>query len=122
MSILISPPTAEACVRPSSSVAGAGELFIRPLAGGPLQTDRLPGNFLYHVVWAPDGMSVIGTIEAGNNLSVALPVDGGEPSRIAGLQDGARRATVSSASHRLVYERAFLEENIWSLTDRAECR
>ena len=102
------------------SLEGAGELFIRPLAGGPLKRISSPGNFLYHVVWASDGMSVIGTIEAGGITSLwRIPVDGGEPSRIAGLQDGARRATVSSASHRLVYERAFFEENIWSLTEQA---
>ncbi len=102
------------------SVIGAGDLFIRPLAGGPLKRIGAPGNFLYDIVWAPDGMSVIGTIEAGGITSLwRLPVDGGEPSRIAGLQDGARNATVSSASHRLVYERLFLEENIWSLTEQA---
>ena len=102
------------------SLVGAGELFIQPLAGGPSKRIGVPGNFLYDVVWAPDGMSVIGTIEAGGITSLwRLPVDGGEPSRIAALQDGARRATVSSASHRLVYERAFFEENIWSLTEQA---
>ena len=102
------------------SVIGAGELFIAPLAGGPLKRIGAPGNFLYDVVWAPDGMSVIGTIEAGGITSLwRFPVDGGEPSRIAGLQDGARNATVSSASHRLVYERLFSDENIWSLTEQA---
>jgi hypothetical protein len=45
-----------------------------------------------------------------------VPTESGQPSRIAGLEDGGRHPAVAPVGKRLAYARIFSDENIWSLS------
>ena len=100
-----------------TSNTGAAELYAMPLSGGPLKRIELPNNFIYEVAWTPDGDAIIASVQLGGPTALwRAPVNSGEPSRISGLEDGARMPTVSAAVHRLAYSRGMADENIWALT------
>jgi len=75
------------------------------------------------LAWAPDGREILVSDRAAFGRTTGLwraPVESGQPSRIAGLDDvgssfGSSFA-VFAPSHRLAYTRSLLDENIWSLT------
>jgi Tol biopolymer transport system component len=95
---------------------GAAGLYVMPTAGGAARRIEVANNFLYDPVFTPDGKDIILTVQ----LSAApalwrVPVNSGAPSRIAGLDDGARMPALSPITHRLAYARATADENIWTL-------
>jgi Tol biopolymer transport system component len=101
-----------------TTISGAGDLYVTPLSGGPLKRIELPNNFLYDLVWTPDGDAIVAAIELGGPTALwRAPIDSGQPSRIPGLEDGARQPAVSVAAHRLAYTRTIADENIWTSTE-----
>ena len=63
---------------------------MTPLSGGPLKRLELTNNFIYELAWTPDGEAVVATVELGGPTALwRVPINSGQPSRIAGLEDGA---------------------------------
>ncbi len=101
-----------------TSNIGGGELYVTPLSGGPLKRIELPNNFIYELVWTPDGEAVVAAVQLGGPSALwRAPINSGQPSRIPGLEDGARQPAVSAAAHRLAYARGISDENIWTVTE-----
>jgi Tol biopolymer transport system component len=86
-----------------------------PLPDGAPKRIEVANNFIYDTAWTADGKDVVATVEQGGTNSLwRVPVDGGQPARIAGLDDGASQPAVSASGH-LAYSRSFIDENIWGL-------
>ena len=88
---------------------GLSELYVMHLPNGAPRRLQFGGGM---IGWAPGGKDVL--VQSGGVLW-RVPVESGEPSRIAGLDDVIEPA-VSVVSHRLAYSRTVSDDNIWSLS------
>ena len=103
------------------SFSGTSELNVMALPDGAPKHIELAANFLYDVAWSPDGKDVLAVVDRGGTAALwRVPVESGQPSRIAGLDDGVRFFAVSNTSHRLAYSRSMSDENIWTFDGAAK--
>jgi len=94
-----------------STSGGLSELYVMHLPNGAPRRLQFGGS-LFGVGWAPGGKDVL---VQSSSVLWRVPLESGEPSLIAGLDDVTEPA-VSVVSHRLVYSRTVSDDNIWSLS------
>jgi serine/threonine protein kinase/sugar lactone lactonase YvrE len=94
---------------------GSGRLYIMSLPHGEARSIELSNNFMYDVAWTGDSREVLASVEGAGGISLwRVDADSGRSAQVAGIDTGARFATVSGPSGRLAYSRTIIDENIWT--------
>ena len=88
---------------------------FRPL--GPARQITFENRRSLWPAWSPDGRDLIYTSQVkGQDALWRVRADGsGKPERLAAVGEGGINLAISSGSHRMVYARRSMDENIWRL-------
>ena len=90
------------------------DIYLKDLNGGEevrLTSDK---REIFGLDWAADGRSIIYAADEGTTITLyRIPVSGGEPRTIEGVEGKAHRPSVSRTGSFLVYSQSTVDENIW---------
>jgi len=98
----------------------ASEIYLLDLEAGEPQRLTFDNRSISGLAWTADGKEIVFASNRGGNSFMLwrMATEGGEPSGLTGLGDGAYWPSISRAGNRLAFHRIQKDSNIWRVSAR----
>jgi len=98
------------------------EIYIMDLAGGEPRRLTNDNRNISGLAWTNDGKEIVFASNRGGNSFMLwrIAAEGGEPSALVGIGDGAYLPSISRGGNRLAFHRVQADSNIWRVSANGE--